>query len=90
VAPTLKITSPSSSNVLTTAVGIRVQGTASDSVGVTEVSWTTSSGKSGVATGTAYWTTGEIPLLLGTNTILVRARDAAGNTSWRSLTVTRK
>ena len=46
--------------------------------------------KSGVATGTTYWQTGNIPLLVGTNTIVVRARDGTGNTSWRSVTVTRR
>jgi hypothetical protein len=31
-----------------------------------------------------------VPLLVGTNRITIRARDAAGNIGWRSLTVTRK
>jgi hypothetical protein len=30
-----------------------------------------------------------VPLLVGTNTVIVRAYDAAGNSSWRSITVIR-
>jgi hypothetical protein len=90
VAPTLNITSPASSSVLAYSATIRLAGTASDNVGVVAVTWSTSFNKSGTATGTSYWNTGDIPLLVGTNTIVVRARDAAGNTSWRSVTVTRR
>jgi hypothetical protein len=90
VAPTLGITSPASTSVLTTSASIRLQGTAHDNVGVTQVTWSTSFGKSGVATGTSNWNTGDVPLLVGTNTIVVRAYDAAGNSAWRSVTVTRR
>ncbi len=90
VAPALTITSPASTSVLTTSATIRLQGTASDYVGVTQVTWSTSFGKSGVATGTTNWNSGDVPLLVGTNTIVVRAYDAAGNSGWRSVTVTRR
>jgi hypothetical protein len=90
VAPSLKITSPAYTSVLSTSPSIRLAGTASDNAGVTGVTWTTSTGTSGTAAGTSYWNTGDIPLLVGANTIVVRARDAAGNTSWRSVTVTRR
>ena len=90
VAPTLSITSPSATSVQTSSATIQMQGTASDNVGVTSVTWSTSFGNSGTATGTTYWNTGNIPLLVGTNTIVVRAYDAAGNSSWRSVTVTRR
>jgi hypothetical protein len=90
VAPTLAITSPSTATVLTSASVIRLAGTATDNVGVAAVTWTTSSGASGAASGTNYWTAPDIPLLVGANVIVVRARDAAGNTSWRSVTVTRR
>ncbi|MCL6507470.1 MAG: hypothetical protein K6T59_10615, partial [Bryobacteraceae bacterium] len=82
-------TDPSSTNVLTAATTIAVRGAASDNVGVTRVIWSTSAGHSGTASGTERWDTGPIPLLVGTNRIIVRAFDAAGNSSWRSLTVTR-
>jgi hypothetical protein len=89
VAPLLKITSPAATSVLTSAPSIKLAGTASDNVGVVSVTWTTSTGKSGTATGTANWTA-EVPLLVGTNSIVVRASDLAGNTGWRSVTVTRR
>jgi hypothetical protein len=90
VAPTLKINSPASTNVLTTAGFITLRGTATDNIGVADVRWLTSSGKSGTASGTAVWTIEGVPLYLGNNTIIVQARDAAGNMSWRSTTVTRR
>ena len=89
VAPALRITKPSSTNVRTSASSIIVKGTASDNVGVVEISWTTSTGGAGVAAGTTTWSA-TVPLVKGTNTVVVRAKDAAGNVGWRSLTVTRK
>lgn len=90
VAPALTILSPRSTNVYTTASTITISGRASDSVGVTKVTWTASSGQSGVASGTTWWSADPIALRVGVNTIIVRAWDAAGNTSWRSLVITRK
>ena len=89
VAPLLKITSPAATSVLTYATSIKLAGTASDNTGVVSVTWTASTGKSGTATGTTNWTA-DVPLFVGTNSIVVRARDLAGNTGWRSVTVTRK
>jgi hypothetical protein len=89
LAPSIKITSPSSTSVLTSSAVVRLTGTATDNVAVTAVTWSTSTGKSGNAAGTTSWTA-DIPLLVGTNTIIVRAHDAAGNSSWRSLTATRR
>jgi hypothetical protein len=43
----------------------------------------------GTANGTTNWSTPPIPLYIGDTTIVITAADAAGNTSWRSLTVTR-
>jgi hypothetical protein len=90
VAPTLKISSPASTSVLTTASSITLRGTATDNIGVANVRWLTSTGKSGTASGTSVWTIEDVPLYLGTNAIIVQARDAAGNMSWRSATVTRR
>ena len=89
VPPTLKIVSPSTSTVFTSSSSIRISGTASDNVGVVSVTWSTSGGKSGAASGTVSWSL-EAPLLPGSNTIVIRAYDAAGNSSWRSLSVTRR
>ena len=89
-APSLAITYPALSSVLVSASTITLRGTASDNVGVVEVTWSSSNGHSGAAQGTTQWTAGPITLYMGANTITVRARDAAGNSSWRSVVVTRR
>jgi Matrixin/Glucodextranase, domain B len=86
--PALTITSPGSSIVSVSAATISVNGTASDNVGVASVTWTTSGGDSGVAIGTNHWSA-TIPLLVGNNTATIKAYDAAGNSSWRAVTVVR-
>jgi hypothetical protein len=58
-------------------------------VGVTVVRWETAVA-GGVAQGTTNWSAGPIPLLVGMNNIVLRAYDAAGNSSWRSVSVTRQ
>ena len=90
VAPVLTVTSTSSVTVQTTAATITVSGTATDNVGVAKVTWQSAVAGSGTATGTSSWTVPSIPLLVGTNTIVLRAYDAAGNSSWRSLSVVRR
>jgi hypothetical protein len=87
--PSLQIKSPGFTIASTTASAIAISGTASDNIGVTAVKWTTSTGGAGVAAGTASWSA-NIPLLVGTNAITVRAYDAAGNSAWRALTVVRR
>ena len=90
VAPSITILSPAMTNIATTASSISVSGIASDKVGVTQVTWASSTGGSGTAAGTGQWSTGPIPLYIGMTTITIYASDAAGNRSWRSLTVTRR
>jgi hypothetical protein len=87
--PTLHITNPASTIVSTTASTITFQGLASDKAGVTSVTWSTAAGASGTATGALTWTASNIPLLVGSNTVTVRAYDAAGNSAWRAVTVVR-
>jgi len=87
--PSLRITNPASTIVSTTAGSITFQGLASDNVGVTSVTWSTATGVSGRATGTLTWTAPNIPLLVGSNTVTIRAFDAAGNSAWRAVTVVR-
>ena len=87
--PTMTITSPSSSPTYTApGSSLTLQGTASDNVGVTQVTWVNSRGGSGTATGTSSWTASAIALQLGSNVLTVTARDAAGNTAIANLTVT--
>jgi hypothetical protein len=87
-APTLTIGSPGGTSVSTTSVSMAFSGTASDNVGVMLVTWATNTGSSGTASGTANWSAA-IPLLVGSNTVTIRAYDAANNSSWRSVMVTR-
>ena len=87
--PTVTISSPTSSPTYTaTGSSLTLQGTASDNVGVSQVTWVNSRGGSGTATGTSSWTASAIALQLGSNVLAVTARDAAGNTKTASLTVT--
>ncbi|HYK90301.1 MAG TPA: fibronectin type III domain-containing protein, partial [Acidobacteriota bacterium] len=87
--PTVAITSPTSSgSYTTTSSPLSIGGTASDNVGVTQVTWANNRGGSGTATGTTTWSASGIALLSGSNVITVTAADAAGNTGTASLTVT--
>ena len=87
--PSLNITSPGSTVVSTSSASFTVSGTASDNVGVTSVKWSTSFGDSGTASGTTNWSA-NVPLLVGNNTVTVSAYDAAGNSTWRAITVVRR
>jgi hypothetical protein len=86
--PSLTIVLPGLTIVATSSASIAVSGTASDNVGVAAVKWTTSTGGSGTASGTTNWSA-SVPLLVGNNVITIRAYDAAGNSSWRAITVVR-
>ena len=72
----------------TTASSVIIAGMASDNVAVTLVSWASNFGTAGVASGTTAWSA-VIPLLVGNNSVTVRAVDAAGNAGWRSVVITR-
>jgi hypothetical protein len=89
-APSLTITNPSVTSVSTAHTTINFAGTARDNIGVTEVTWSNSTGPSGTADGTANWSIREIPLIIGDNRITIRAKDAAGNVGWRAVVVTRR
>ncbi len=87
--PTVTITTPTSGTAYTaTSNTLSLSGTASDNVGVTQVTWSnTTTGASGTASGTTAWSVGGIALQSGTNVITVTARDAAGNTNTDSISV---
>jgi hypothetical protein len=87
--PAVQILSPGATIVSVGTATIHVSGTASDNVGVTAVKYTTSSGDGGSATGTTTWAA-DVPLLVGTTVVTVRAYDAAGNSGWRAITVVRR
>ena len=87
--PTVTITSPTSNPSYSTgSSSVTLGGTASDNIGVTQVTWVNSRGGSGTATGTTSWTASGIVLQGGANVLTVTARDAAGNTATGTLTVT--
>jgi hypothetical protein len=87
--PTVSITSPTSAaTYLTNVSSINLGGTASDNVGVTQVTWSNNRGGSGTASGTVNWSITGIALQSGTNLITVTAHDAAGNSGNAALTVT--
>lgn len=89
-APSLQINTPSRTTLYTAASSIVVSGTASDAVGISSVSWNSSTAGTGWANGTTRWSTPPIRLLAGLNTITITATDAAGNSSWRVVQVTRR
>jgi hypothetical protein len=87
--PSITITSPTSNPTYTTNTSpLAISGTASDNVGVTQVTWSNSAGGSGTASGTTNWSVSGITLQPGTNVVTVTAYDAATNTGTDTLTVT--
>jgi hypothetical protein len=87
-APQVLITSPATNgSYVTSSSSIGLAGSASDNVGVTRVSWSSTAGGSGTAYGTANWSVNLIKLSSGQNTITVTAKDAAGNQSKAVITV---
>ncbi len=84
--PTATITAPTpQAGYSASATPLALGGTASDNVGVTQVTWSNAAtGGTGTAAGTSAWTA-SIPLAAGTNAITVTARDAAGNTGTDSI-----
>jgi hypothetical protein len=89
IKPTVKIYTPTTaSSMTTTGSTVTLAGTASDNVGVTDVTWATDRGASGAAFGGSSWSTPSLAIGGGTTVITVTARDAAGNTGVSTLTVT--
>jgi hypothetical protein len=82
-APVVSITAPTTSSTSP----VSISGTASDNVGVTQVTWGNDRGGSGVASGTTSWSVPSIALLSGANVVTVTAYDAAGNKGIATLTV---
>jgi hypothetical protein len=87
-APSVSITSPSSvASYMATAAVLTLSGTASDNVGVTQVTWVNDRGGSGTVSGTTSWSVAGISLQTGTNNITVTAHDQAGNVGTASISV---
>ena len=95
-APFLSITAPAAGGGYyeTTQPLVDLRGRFDDDIGVTRVEWSNNLGGSGTAeatmsdwTGHWDWKVNGIPLQEGNNVIAVTARDAAGNNTTESLTV---
>ncbi|MHB1141051.1 MAG: Ig-like domain-containing protein, partial [Sulfuricaulis sp.] len=87
--PSVTITGPvNASSYSTSSATLSLSGSASDNVGVTQVTWSNNRGGSGTAGGTTSWSVGSITLQGGSNVITVTARDAANNQNTDVLTVT--
>jgi hypothetical protein len=86
----IRISSPAGPVISTTSSTLNVSGTASAGNGVSRVTWQTAAGANGQASGTLQWAATGIPLLTGTNAIMLRAYDTAGNAAWSSLTVVKR
>lgn len=86
--PAITITTPSGTTVATTLATFAISGTASDNVALASVTWVTSTGNAGTASGTSNWAA-QIPVLKGFNQVTVRATDTSGNYSYRSMLITR-
>ena len=90
-APVISIATPTTtSSFTTTEASIALGGMASDDSALADVTWTSSTGARGVASGASTWATPRIALSSGVNTVTVTARDKAGNSSSATLTVTLK
>ena len=88
-APVISISSPTTANTYQTEQNtLSLSGTASDNDDISSISWANSEGGAGSADGIENWTTGNIPLLEGDNTIVVKVADTAGNETTASITVT--
>ncbi|MBN1627925.1 MAG: fibronectin type III domain-containing protein [Deltaproteobacteria bacterium] len=90
IAPSIVITSPTSSSTYTTNSGtITISGTAGDNDEVSTVIWMlSSSSSSGTASGTTSWSVSNIPLVPGNNAFTVTATDCSGKTATDTLTIT--
>lgn len=83
------VSSPSSPVVTVNAPQISISGNATGGAGITQVTWQTSNGVTGVATGVNPWVASAIPLPVGTTTIIVHAYDAKGSTAWATTVAVR-
>lgn len=87
--PSLTIYTPTTPSLTTSAETIRISGVATDGGGPVSVTWANSAGGTGAASGSPNFSA-NLPLIPGLNRITVTAADAAGNTAWRVISVTRR
>jgi len=86
--PTIEFLTPTNADSYDSSdASLNMAGIASDDMEVSTVSWDSSHGASGMATGTTNWVISEIPLTEGENIITVTATDKAGNKRSRTMAV---
>ncbi len=88
-APTLTIVNPSSTTLTVNAPSRVISGTAYDAGSLASVTWVNSLGGSGTATGTTNWSM-QVSLQKGINYVRIQATDKAGNSTWRTIVITRR
>ena len=86
----ISIRSPAPVVTAVSTATMTLAGVAASGSGITRVTWQTSAGATGVASGTGTWLAAGIPLYRGTNTLVVRAWDAKGSSAWASMVVIRR
>ena len=87
--PIILITTPVEGNTYTTgSPTIAIAGSASDDNALQKITWTNSTGSSGIANGTTNWSIEAIDLVEGENLVTVTATDSTGNTAQDAITVT--
>jgi len=90
-SPEISIEVPNSgTNYVTKSRYITLSGYASDDVSVTKVTWKSSRGYSGTASGTENWEASRIKIKPKSNIITVTAADAAGNQTSTTINVYRR
>ncbi len=85
--PSVSITVPAGGYVSETDK-VDIGGIAMDDVAVASVSWSSSSGEKGSASGNETWSVSGIPLSEGENTVTVEAVDSSGNSGSAELLIT--
>lgn len=85
--PLVTITTPTTNtSTSSTSPFLNLRGTAADGTGVVQVTWSTSRGFSGAATGTTAWIA-DVPLLGGNNFVTITATNANGVVSSDTISV---
>lgn len=86
----IRILSPAGATVSVSSASLNLSGTASASGGIARVTWQTAAGASGEAQGGISWVAPNIPLMMGSNTLIVRVWDQSGLSAWSTVQVTRR
>ena len=86
---TISIASPVSPVITVKSSTITVSGKASGGVGITSITWQTSTGATGTACGTDTWVAAGIPVPQGNTTVMIKAHDANGASAWVAVVAVR-